>query len=132
MTNPFHAAARKIEKMDRRSATAKRIRCEGRIVAALVAAGLARGYTVSVSDGEEFTINRSTDAAAILAATFSTDMDTLRFREADGTSVGWFDLVYGNDGYDVISDHSANKGSEELMADIQPVIDREEARPAFA
>lgn len=78
---------------------------EKRIAKAVINAALAAGYTVSVCDGEDFPIKRSANAAAILASMFSTDGDALRLRK-DGRYVGTVFLVYGNDGWDVIADHS--------------------------
>jgi len=127
MSNPFHSAARKIESLDRRSATAKRIRTEGRICEALVSAILDASGTISVYDGEEWPLRRSADKAAIIAAMFSTDEDMIQARDLDGAKLGNFHLVYGNDGIDVIGDHTANDYCESIMAAIKPVIDREEA-----
>jgi hypothetical protein len=116
MTNPFHKSARDIESMDPRATIAKRIRHEGRIAESLVAAALAAGYTVSVYDSEEWTVKRSSDAATIIAALFSTDEDQLVMRDSERRKVAWFQLTYGNDGFDVIGDYSANDAAESLYA----------------
>ncbi len=88
---------------------------ERRIAKKIVADALAAGYSVSVYDGEEWALKRSTDERAILAAMGSTDADSLRLRRADGTSIGTIDLVWGND-EDLVSDHAA---SEEMNAFIE-------------
>lgn len=77
---------------------------EKKIVQRLIADALEQGFTLSVNDGEETVLTRSADAAAIEAAMFSTGEDYLCFAK-DGKYVGVVQLVYGNDGYDVIADN---------------------------
>lgn len=90
----------------------ERLEAEMRVVRAVVDALLADGWLVSVDDGEETTVIRSTDADVICAALGTTDEDTLRCRKpaSDGkearNAAVW--LVYGNDPWEVICDHSAN------------------------
>lgn len=100
--------------MTTEKAIAKRIKIERAIISCLVRDGLKLGYTVSVHDGEEWALKHSKGYRAIMAAIQSTDMDTLRFRK-NGVKIGDFHMVYGNDGYDVISDYSDNKLSNELI-----------------
>lgn len=90
----------------------ERLEAEMRVVRAAVEALLADGWQVSVWDGEETTVTRSTDADVICAALRTTDEDTLRChkpasdgKEARNAAV-W--LVYGNDPWEVICDHSAD------------------------
>lgn len=109
---------------------AKRIRIEGRIASALVAAILSQGLTISVNDGEEWSVKRSTDRATIFAELFATDQDTIVARNAEGAKLGWFMLIYGNDGYDVISDYSANDWSESIWEGLQPIMDKAEEEMA--
>lgn len=106
--------------------TAKRIKVEGRVCAALIDALLAKGALISVNNGEEWNVKTSTDKATIIGGLFETDMDTLLARDADGNKLGWWSLIYGNDGYDVISDYSANDFAESIWNEIKPVIDRAE------
>jgi hypothetical protein len=80
---------------------------EKQIVTKVIADALAAGYTLDVNDGEETTLTNSMDKAAILAALFTTDEDYLVYRK-DGKKVGWVQFVYGNDGYDVITNHTIN------------------------
>jgi hypothetical protein len=77
---------------------------EKKIVQRLIADALAQGFTLSVNDGEQTVLTRSTDADAIEAAMFSTGEDYLCFAK-EGKYVGVVQLVYGNDGYDVIADN---------------------------
>lgn len=79
----------------------------------LIAECLRRGYNVSVNDGEETTVSRSTDAEEILTAMGSTDADSLRVRNGE-TRIGTFCLIWGNDPGDTIADHTANDECESL------------------
>lgn len=95
-------------------ALATRLQLEGKVVRFLVQHALKAGYTVSVNDGEDWCLRHSMALNDIIAACFSTDSDTLRFRDPKdrstnnvGARVGDVLLVYGNSGYDVISDYSA-------------------------
>jgi hypothetical protein len=64
-----------------------------------------------VNDGEETTVHHSRDASAIEAALFTTDEDYIYVYIDDEDPIDlrpdyWVRLVYGNDGWDVISDYS--------------------------
>ena len=97
-----------------------RHRHERAIAERLVTDAIALGYQVSVNDGEEWTVKRSTDSKAIMAALFSTDEDYIRIRkDGEETSVGTFTLIYGNDGWDVIADWSYSVETEAVMQRIQ-------------
>ncbi len=107
---------------------ARRIRAEKRMCVALVNACIDRGFSVSVFDGEEWTVKRSTDRERILMALFSTDQDLLKIHDAAGQSAGWFELVYGNDGHDVVSDFTANEVCSNIWDDVlRPLSDKLEA-----
>lgn len=68
-------------------------------------------FNISVFDGEDTPVAHSRDTAKIMAAIMSTDEDALivRRQPVGGSDVGPFfgsiSLVYGNDGWDVISDN---------------------------
>lgn len=76
----------------------------------LVRKALELGYAVSVNDGEEWTVKKSTDRMEILSALASTGGDTLKFRNAEtGESVGWMSLLYQNGpGDELIADYGDN------------------------
>jgi hypothetical protein len=82
------------------------------IATATIKGLLDAGYNVSVFDGEETTVKRSTDAALILAAMFTTDEDYLYAGCAktchEDRRHGWVRFIYGNDGWDVINDYTVN------------------------
>ena len=80
---------------------------EKRNVLSIVKAGLAKGWLVSVNDGEQWTLKKSNDLKAIKSALFTTDEDIVRFRDTEGKSMGAIFFVYGNDPSEVVSDYSA-------------------------
>jgi hypothetical protein len=90
---------------------------ELRIIRRLVSSALAAGYTISVNDGEETVLVKSTSQKAIIAAMFSTDEDYLHLYRPGGTYLGWIRLIYGN-GSDVISDHTY---TPELTTFLEPI-----------
>jgi hypothetical protein len=87
---------------------------EQTITKRIIAKALAAGYVVSVNDGEEWVINKSSDEPAIVAALFSTDMDVLRFHRPSGERIGSVCLIYGN-GEDAVSDHTDNAKTTALV-----------------
>lgn len=91
---------------------------EAQVARKLITLALARGWTVSLHDGEAWTLKRATARSAIWAAMASTDADTIKFRDGDGKVVGNVLLVYGNGGEDLIADHSDNRVMRALLADM--------------
>lgn len=59
---------------------------------------------MSGRNGGELVIENSTDVNTVLGEMFSTDSDLIVINK-DGKEKGWIQLVYGNDGYDVIHDY---------------------------
>ncbi len=102
-----------------------RIATEKAVIKAFVKSALADGCKISVYDGEAYPLTKSADLGAVMKAIMSTDEDHL-FIWKDGKRIGWVFLVYGNDGWDVISDYTVNL--EPLMVDAQAVSDKREAR----
>lgn len=94
-------------------AVQKRQAIEKRIAVAAIDQLLSAGFSLGVYDGEEITIHHSKDKKAIVNALFTTDDDRL-FVYFDDTNPSdtrpnaWVYLVYGNDGWDVISDYTVN------------------------
>ena len=82
----------------------------------LVRAAINAGFTVSVYDGEEWTVKRSDSEAVILPALATTGYDTLRFRNSAGEHVGSAYLDWGNEesGECLIADHTDNDAMEAL------------------
>lgn len=87
---------------------------ETRIAKHLVIAALARNWTVSVNDGEEIVISKSTKKAEIFEGMNSTDADILIFHDKDGKRIGWVQLIWGND-EDLISDASDDEDLDDLL-----------------
>lgn len=128
MIDNFETAALKNEDRGDRK-YARQLRAAGAIVHRLVKEALTRGFTVSVFDSEEWTVKKSTNENEIREALFTTDMDTLCLRRADGSRIGNVLLVYGNDGPDVVSDYTCAPEIEAIMDEvITPLADRLEAR----
>lgn len=82
----------------------QRIAIEKQIVEKIITDALSAGFKLSVFDGEQTAISKSTDKDKILAELFACDEEYLRFWK-DGKLEGSVSLVYGNDGWDVICDH---------------------------
>ncbi|MQX49642.1 hypothetical protein [Sinorhizobium medicae] len=90
-------------------------RTEQRIVGALIRKALKLGYLVSVYDGEEWALRKSSDYEAITAEVAATDETTLRFRLSIGEGlVGSVWLIHGN-AEDVICDHTDNEATAALV-----------------
>ena len=95
---------------------------ERQIARRLILDGLAAGYSLSVDNGgDEDEIAPSHKCKEILDAMFATDDEHLKFHK-DGKYVGWVYFVYGNDGYDVISDYTVNL--EHVMAGVEKLSDK--------
>lgn len=105
-----------------------REKVELEIATAVIAAVLGAGYKISVDNGDnsgnEYELGHSEDQAAILKAMFQTDDERLYVENANGKAFGWVFFVYGNDGWDVISDYTVNL--ESLVGDgtaVQKIVD---------
>lgn len=93
---------------------------ETRIVNATVRLALANGYTVSVFDGEEYTVKRSSSFREITKAMGTTDEDRIVIRH-NGEHIGSITFVYGN-GADVLADCSTSL--EAFLEPINELIDK--------
>lgn len=90
---------------------------EARAARKLIRAALAEGWTVSVNDGEETTVRRSSRESEILDALCTTGEDIVTIHlPVGGKSGGTFWLIYGNDpsGEELFSDYSDNENCERL------------------
>lgn len=92
-------------------AVRNRQRTEQCIVLTAAQALLDAGYSLGVYDGEEIVVHHSTDIHKIHEALFNTDEDYLFVyikgdNEKDTRPQYWVKCVYGNDGWDVISDYT--------------------------
>lgn len=89
---------------------------EARVARKLIKAALARELSISVNDGEEWTVKRSRNYREIVDALATTGEDILRMTAPTGDRIGSFVLIYGNDetGEELISDHTDNDICERM------------------
>jgi hypothetical protein len=90
---------------------------EARVARKLIRAALAEGWSVSVNDGYETTVTRSTREREILDAMGTTCEDIITIHlPIGGKSGGRFWLIYGNaeDGEELIVDHTDNENCDRL------------------
>jgi hypothetical protein len=76
---------------------------------------LATNYTISVYDGEDWCLKRSSNKAEIIEALNSTGWDQLKFRDSEGVYVGVVALIWGNAGWELISDYTVSPAMEDLL-----------------
>ena len=92
-----------------------RIAIERKIVTRLIDDLLAAGCELRVYDESEYE-PWTRSRAEVIDDTMNADEDILYVRRASDGLSGWVHLVYGNDGWDVISDYSTNL--EPLLAGV--------------
>lgn len=103
----------------------KIVTLEKRIAMTIIDAALRHNLTVSIFDGDENCVKKSRNRTELRNALRSTDQDELTIRDLDGKKVMWVLLVYGNDGWDVVADHSISTEWEaKLLADAQTIVDK--------
>lgn len=80
---------------------------------AIFAAGAQ--YTIRIHNGEAWACDNTRDIKVVMAAIMQTDEEYIYVYSKTGvnakrgfpyTKIGWILLVYGNDGWDVIADHT--------------------------
>lgn len=82
---------------------------------------ISRGHTISVNDGEEWTVVDCRNEDKILPALGTTDEDFIKVKdELDGKSLGLFHLIYGNDpeGSEVVSDYTDNRLCDTIWREV--------------
>jgi hypothetical protein len=95
---------------------------ERAIVQLVVQEALRQGYRISVDDGgDDYAIHSSTDEEEIMKHLLTTAGEKLHlYRTVNSNGgVGWvgdIEFVYGNSGYDVISDYTSNPELEAVLA----------------
>jgi dihydroxyacetone kinase DhaKLM complex PTS-EIIA-like component DhaM len=102
---------------------------ERQIIKALVTEAFKRGFTKIIIDngGDDEEQITCTDTKEVMASIQQTDEEVMFFVYPDFSSPPLsVYLVYGNDGYDVIADHSSSLN--EIIDTIQPLIDTLEAQ----
>ena len=93
---------------------------EKKIITGILSYALDKGLSVSVNDGEEDTLDYSTDINEIFKALDTTGDDRIFFHDASKKSLGAYWLIYGNgnDGLDVIADSSVSGLIDEIDAQV--------------
>lgn len=103
----------------------QRLAVEQDIVTKLVDALLKAGYVLRVNDGEDSYPEATQDRATVLEQLGEVDDEHIEVgtpvTSGKPKRVGWIRLVYGNDGYDVISDYTTNL--EEVLKPINDYAD---------
>lgn len=94
---------------------AHRQKLERTIVETIVREAIRKGYSISGFDGEDDIFQRLTNVDEIMKNMMHVDEETLTFHRPDGTYAGFVFLVYGNDGWDAISDHTASEEMEDIL-----------------
>lgn len=107
-------------------------KAEKKAAAILVRICLDKGYYISVSDGEEWVVRRSKAFDEIIDSLGSTDGDFLRLYDSDlhienHAHKGWFELIYGNDPDELVSNHSGTAACDEIWQEWQNQLTNQEA-----
>ncbi len=100
---------------------------ERRITDEIVKALFAKDMVVRIHDGEDYCTKRTTDPVAVQEAVQSTDEDTIFvYIVEEKQPIGSISLVYGNDGYDVVSDWSGRNDAyyQLLSSVIEPIVEK--------
>lgn len=102
---------------------------EDRLAAnALIRRLLKDGMQISINDGCEWVLKKSSDRLEILKTMSQTGEDTVRARNADGERVADFYLIYHNgnkeDPMMTISDYSCNKYADNVWNDLEAKFDK--------
>ena len=94
---------------------------ETKIFNRLINTAIASGFAISVHDGEEWAVKRSTDKRVISSAAKAVEMAELTFRTADGVKVGWVSIIWGNapDGSELIADYTVSPEMEDLVKTVE-------------
>ena len=90
---------------------------ERKYASALINVCLAQGFTISVFDSEEWTLSRSADKVAIKKALATTGEDTLEIWH-NSERLGFFWLIWGNSGEELIAHYGWQDSNYERMEDI--------------
>ena len=99
---------------------------EKKIVGLVLNSVYSSGYTCRLFDGESWATNKDATIKEIMYYLMSTDEETLVVYDAAGKRVGAIYLVYGNDGYDVIADHTDNIEINDILSEVFAWIDDNE------
>lgn len=77
---------------------------------------VAAGCMFSINDGGAWVVRRSVDVEAGLAAMFTSDEDVIAVRRLDGARAGQFDLIHGNEPWELIADYTDTAEMRAIIA----------------
>ena len=105
-------------------------RMERAIIKTIIEDALEMGYTVSHNDGESMTTSARVDdvttkedaVSKLLKEIQACDEEYLYFHK-NGRAIGFVLLVYGNDGYDVVADHTDSHEMDQILAGANELAD---------
>lgn len=95
---------------------------ECQIINALITSIFREGLVISVFDGEEYALKRSSVRSEIQKEVAATDETTFVVRDTEGRRHGFFWLIHGNRG-DVLTDYTANEVCERICQRVLPTIE---------
>lgn len=96
---------------------------ENAIITQVITDALGAGYSIQIDNGSSTWFPQA-DIDHILADLRSTeDGDILRFHKP-GQWIGWVQLIYENDGWDVIADYTDNPATDALLANAEALADQ--------
>lgn len=99
---------------------------EAKIVRRMLRTAKKNGWTFAVSYGGGLAIGKNNNVENTIRELGSTGQDWIRFYNADGVKVGFVWVIYnnGNDGLDLITDHSVDEGIfDNFMEEISEYVD---------
>jgi len=85
----------------------------------LVKNTLERGLTISVWDGEEWQVKRSTSYQAIKDAIESVEVAELRIRDQEKNILGWAQIIPDLDPEETVSDYTDSDLMRNLVGDTE-------------
>jgi hypothetical protein len=100
---------------------------EAQIVSMIIDSCFSSGYAVRIYDGELWASSIYDTKEEHLASIHNTDMESLVvFNRDTRKRVGSIELVYGNDGCDVIHDYTDNIEINDILSEVFAWIDEHE------
>jgi hypothetical protein len=98
----------------------QRARMELKIVNQLINSAASLGYSIEVAEADE----EEDKGKSIKDILFNLDEANVRVFRADGSKLGWIFLVFGNSGYDLISDYTYSHDMEKFLGECCALSDR--------
>lgn len=109
-----------------------RQKIELEIATAIIRSALSLDYVVSIHDGEDFAIQHSNNLNDLVQHLATTDEDTIYIYTNEAKPIGWVFLVYGNNGHDVIADHSWSLTKTNILDEANKLADTIASLPSLS